>query len=259
MTKRLAPILFCSLFLYGSLIFAQTPGEAEQTEPAQPPPPTKSAPAAPAATATEPQAATAPAAPAKAKKPENRRLKRVLAIFEIEHEGQPMGTIKAQLFVDKAPKTTDNFIGLAEGTKSFTEFDAKKGRSGELTTRPFYDGLTIHRIVPNYVVQGGCPLGTGRGSPGFTIPDEFASDLRHDTPGVLSMANTGVKNTGGSQFFITLVPLKHLDGKYSVFGHVIEGMDVVKKIGAVKRNPMNERPTEPVVMKKVTIVREYAN
>lgn len=120
------------------------------------------------------------------------------------------GTFKIELFEARAPKTTRNFIDLVE-----------KG---------FYDGLVFHRVIKDFMIQGGCPQGTGTGGPGYTIPDEFHPELRHDGPGVLSMANAG-PNTGGSQFFVTLVPTPWLDGKHAVFGRVIEGMDVVNAIG----------------------------
>jgi len=119
------------------------------------------------------------------------------------------GTIKLQLFADKTPKTVANFVTLAN-----------KG---------FYNGLKFHRVIANFMVQTGCPEGTGRGGPGYRFADEFHPELKHDGPGVLSMANAG-PNTNGSQFFITHVPCPHLDGKHSVFGRVIQGQDVVNAI-----------------------------
>jgi cyclophilin family peptidyl-prolyl cis-trans isomerase len=142
------------------------------------------------------------------------------------------GTIKAELFSDVAPTTAGNFIELA-----------KKG---------YYDGLVFHRVIADFMIQGGCPRGTGTGGPGYTIPDEFAPDLKHDGAGVFSMANAG-PNTGGSQFFITLVPTPWLDGKHAIFGKVTEGLDVVHAIGGVKTG-MGDRPTEDVVMTKVTVL-----
>ena len=196
-------------------------------------------------------------APAEAAPPEKRRLKRLLAVFTIQINDQPAGTFKAQLFPDKAPKTVENFVGLAEGTKNFKETNINLGEIGSIAMRPFYDGLTFHRIAPNYVIQGGCPLGTGKGGPGFNIPDEFNRELHHDGPGVLAMANTGKKNSGGSQFYITLKDLKHLDGKYAIFGRIIEGMDVVNQIGHAKREGISEHPRDKIVMKSVKIEREY--
>jgi peptidyl-prolyl cis-trans isomerase A (cyclophilin A) len=264
------------LFLFSLSLMAQTP-------PAEPPPPPTPAPENPAPP-TPPTSPPAPATPAVVEtstaqpapaptpvpkptvtealkapaKKDHRRLKRVLAVFEIEHGGKPFGTFKALIHVDKVPATAENFIGLAEGTKQFKEYDASKGKLGALTVRKFYDGLTFHRVVKDFVVQGGCPFGTGKGNPGYKIPDEFRRELSHDSAGVLSMAREGnKKDSAGSQFFITLAPLKHLDGKATIFGKVIEGLDVVKKMAEVKRDPMSERPVEPLVMKKVSIVREY--
>jgi peptidyl-prolyl cis-trans isomerase B (cyclophilin B) len=119
------------------------------------------------------------------------------------------GTIKVELFDDKTPKTVGNFESLCE--------------------KKFYDGLTFHRVISDFMIQGGCPKGTGTGGPGYQFEDEFDPELRHDGPGVLSMANAG-PNTNGSQFFITHVACPHLDGKHSVFGRVIEGQDVVDSI-----------------------------
>ena len=141
------------------------------------------------------------------------------------------GTFRIELFEDKAPITTKNFIDLA--------------------TKGFYDGVIFHRVIDGFMIQGGDPTGTGRGGPGYRIPDEFHPDLKHDGAGILSMANAG-PNTGGSQFFITLGPTPHLNNRHAVFGKVIEGLDVVKTIGKVATNAA-DRPVEDVVMKKVTI------
>lgn len=143
-----------------------------------------------------------------------------------------MGTIRIELYEDKTPITTKNFIDLAN-----------KG---------FYNGLIFHRVIANFMIQGGDPAGNGTGGPGYTIADEFVKELKHDSAGYLSMANTGRPHTGGSQFFITLVPTPWLDGKHTIFGKVIEGIDVVLKIGKVKTGP-NDRPLEDVVIKKIVI------
>ena len=132
------------------------------------------------------------------------------------------GDILLRLFYNKTPLTVINFVGLAEGTLHL-------GGSGKPTGTPFYNGLTFHRVIANFMIQGGCPLGTGTGGPGYTFPDEFDSSLRHDGPGTLSMANAG-PGTNGSQFFITHVATPHLDDKHTVFGRVIEGQEVVNKI-----------------------------
>lgn len=136
------------------------------------------------------------------------------------------GDFTIELFEDRAPATTKNFIDLVE-----------KG---------YYDGLTFHRVIDNFMIQGGCPQGTGTGGPGYKIRDEFHPELRHDAAGVLSMANAG-PDTGGSQFFITLAATPWLDNRHAVFGRVVSGMDVVEKIGKV-RTDSGDRPTEPVTM-----------
>ncbi|GMB00255.1 peptidylprolyl isomerase [Pelosinus sp. IPA-1] len=141
------------------------------------------------------------------------------------------GNFTVELFEDKAPVTTKNFI--------------------DLVNKKFYDGLIFHRVIDGFMIQGGDPKGTGTGGPGYTIKDEFHPDLKHDSAGILSMANAG-PNTGGSQFFITLAPTPWLDNKHAVFGKVITGLDVVQGIGKVKTGSM-DKPVEDVVIKKITI------
>lgn len=159
-----------------------------------------------------------------------------------------MGTMKIKLFHKQVPKTVANFVGLAEGTKEFTD-----PKTGDKVKRPFYDGLIFHRIIKGFMIQGGDPLGNGTGGPGYEFEDEFDPSLKHSKPGILSMANAG-PNTNGSQFFITEVATPHLDMRHSVFGEVVEGMDVLTKIANVKTDG-RDRPVEPVTINKLTITR----
>lgn len=152
-----------------------------------------------------------------------------------------LGNFEAELYASECPETVWNFINLAEGRQ-------ETGRKGN-----FYDGLTFHRVIDGFMIQGGCPLGTGTGGPGYRFPDEFHPALTHNSEGILSMANAG-PGTNGSQFFITLAPTPHLNRRHTVFGKIIAGMDVVRKIGSVQTGPM-DRPSTPVVMNKVTIRR----
>ena len=165
------------------------------------------------------------------------------AVFETT-----LGKIVVRLFEKEAPSTVANFVGLAEGTKEFRD---PKTRAA--AKRPFYDGLIFHRVIPGFMIQGGCPLGTGTGDPGYKFADEFHPALMHDKPGKLSMANAG-PNTNGSQFFITVAPTPWLDGKHSIFGEVVEGQEVAEQISKVARD-RNDRPTQPVVIQKVTVER----
>lgn len=152
-----------------------------------------------------------------------------------------MGRIELELFDKAAPKTVKNFVGLIE--------------------QGYYDGIIFHRVIDDFMLQGGDPTGTGGGGQsiyGSTFEDEFSPSLKHDKPGILSMANRG-PNTNGSQFFITLVPTPWLDGKHTIFGRVIGGMDVVNAIGKVPVSPQNSKPLSDVVMEKVTVKKINKN
>jgi len=160
-----------------------------------------------------------------------------------------MGAIKVKFFEKEAPITVKNFKDLATGAKAW-----KDQKTGAMVKRPLYNGTTFHRVIPNFMIQGGDPLGTGMGDPGFTIPDEFAPNLKFDVPGRLAMANIGQPHTGGCQFFITVVPTPHLNGKHTIFGQVIEGQDVVNTIVNVPTN--KEKPLTPVKIVSIVIKRE---
>jgi peptidyl-prolyl cis-trans isomerase A (cyclophilin A) len=162
------------------------------------------------------------------------------------HFETSLGTFTAQLETMLAPKTVENFIGLARGSKGW-----KDPRTGDTVFgKPFYDGLIFHRVVRDFIIQSGDPLGDGTGGPGFTIPDEFSAQLRHERAGMLSMGNRG-KSSGGAQFFVTLREAPELNGVNAAFGSVIRGMDVVRKIGSVRTR--GDRPVTPVTLLKVRI------
>ena len=143
------------------------------------------------------------------------------------------GIFVAEMFEDKAPLTTKNFI--------------------DLTEKGFYNGTIFHRVIEDFMIQGGDPTGTGMGGPGYKIKDEFGPGLKHDDEGILSMANAG-PNTGGSQFFITLAPTPWLNGHHAIFGKIVEGMEVVRLIGVVPTD-FRDRPREAVIMEKVEVVK----
>ena len=165
------------------------------------------------------------------------------AIFETSQ-----GSIVCRLFEKEAPQTVANFIGLAEGTREFAD-----PKTSQKTKRRFYDGLTFHRVIPDFMIQGGCPLGTGTGGPGYKFADEFHPSLRHSATGRLSMANAG-PNTNGSQFFITVAATPWLDKRHTIFGEVVEGQDVADNISNLPRDS-NDRPRTPVILQYVRIER----
>jgi peptidyl-prolyl cis-trans isomerase A (cyclophilin A) len=158
------------------------------------------------------------------------------------------GTFTVRLFDQEAPNTVANFVELAEGTKEWTD-----PASGERKKAPYYDGVIFHRVIRGFMIQGGDRLGKGTGGPGYKFADEFHPTLRHSRAGILSMANAG-PDTNGSQFFITLGPTPHLDNRHTVFGEVVEGLDVVQGIGSVPTG-QQDRPVTPVMMNTVTIER----
>jgi len=162
------------------------------------------------------------------------------------HFDTSMGTFTAVLEAGLVPRTVANFVALAQGTRAWRD------PSGAIQAgKPLYTGLIFHRVVRDFVIQSGDPSGKGPGGPGYMIKDEFSASVRHDQAGVLSMANKGSRDSGGSQFFITLRPAPELNNVNTAFGHVIRGMDVVRKIGNVKTK--DDRPVEPVVLQRVRI------
>ena len=152
-----------------------------------------------------------------------------------------MGEFTVELFAKECPETVWNFVNLAEGRQ-----ETEKGGN-------FYDGIIFHRVIDGFMLQGGCPQGQGTGGPGYQFQDEFHPELKHDAPGILSMANAG-PGTNGSQFFVTLAPTPHLDGAHTVFGKVLEGMETVNAIGSVATGAM-DRPVENIVIENIAIER----
>jgi peptidyl-prolyl cis-trans isomerase A (cyclophilin A) len=157
-----------------------------------------------------------------------------------------LGDVVIKLFPKDAPKTVENFVALAAGEKEWTD-----PRTNERTKRPLYDGTVFHRVIEGFMIQGGDPLGTGTGTPGFQFGDEFQSGRRFDKPGILAMANAG-PGTNGSQFFITVAPTPHLTNHHTIFGDVVSGYDVVEAISHVPKAP-GDKPLEPVVIKKIEL------
>ncbi|MCX7014817.1 MAG: peptidylprolyl isomerase [Candidatus Sumerlaeota bacterium] len=170
----------------------------------------------------------------------------LFAVFETSE-----GRIVCRLLPEYAPNTVKNFVDLAKGAKASLD-----PLASQWISRPFYDGLTIHRVVPGFLIQGGCPLGNGRGYPGFHIADEFHPALRHLRKGILGMATVwGQPNTAGSQFYITLAPAPQLDDHCPIFGYVFEGLDVLDRIGQTPTDAQG-RPLHPIVIREVRVVEE---
>jgi peptidyl-prolyl cis-trans isomerase A (cyclophilin A) len=159
------------------------------------------------------------------------------------------GSFTARLFEGETPNTVANFAGLADGSREWTD-----PRSGRKVKQPYFDGTIFHRVIDGFMIQGGDPLGQGTGGPGYTFGDEFHPTLRHDKPGILSMANRG-PDTNGGQFFITLAPAPWLDDKHSVFGEIVDGMDVVKRIGRAPTSKPGDRPVKTIRIESVKIER----
>lgn len=166
------------------------------------------------------------------------------AVFETSE-----GDIVCELYSEQAPETVKNFIGLATGTKSWVDI-----MSGEEKNMPLYDNTIFHRVIPDFMIQGGDPLGTGRGNPGYFFKDEFSDDLKFDIPGRLAMANSG-PNTNGCQFFITVKPTSWLNNRHTIFGQVIEGQEVVDKISLMPKDQSN-KPLEKVIIKTIRIIKK---
>ena len=259
-----------SVFLLSSLCFAQTPPASTPSAPVVKPSalPSVAALAKPSSTPSTTAAPSTKASPSAAassaadsKTAPARKVKKMFVTFEIEIDGKPAGKIRARLYHQWVPNTVENFVGLVEGTKAFQEDNPDKPGVTRTAKKPFYNGLTFHRVIPGFMIQGGDPHGDGRGGPGYTFDDEFHPSARHSRAGILSMANAGKdrsgRGTNGSQFFITLSEQSRLDNKHSVFGEVVEGLDLAEKIANVPREPGLDKPLKPVVMKKVTIQREF--
>ena len=166
---------------------------------------------------------------------------KLYAVFETNR-----GNITCVLYPKDAPKTVENFVGLANGTKEWTD-----PRSGEKTNEPLYNSTIVHRVIPDFMIQGGDPMGTGMGGPGYQFEDEIVADLQFNQIGRLAMANSG-PGTNGSQFFITTALTNWLNGKHTIFGQVVEGQEVVNAISILDRDQM-DRPIDPVVINKIVI------
>jgi peptidyl-prolyl cis-trans isomerase A (cyclophilin A) len=198
-------------------------------------------------TPSQPKADSGQPAPAKPAPAPVEKIGNATAIIETT-----AGKMTCKLFGDQTPKTVANFVGLAEGTKDWTNPASHAKKHGV----PLYDGTIFHRVIPNFMIQGGDPLGNGSGDPGYSFEDEFDPKLRFDRPGLLAMANSG-PDTNGSQFFITEVPTPHLTGHHTIFGQCDKAtLALVRKIARMPRDPRTDRPFNPVKIVKITILRE---
>lgn len=163
------------------------------------------------------------------------------------------GNFKIQLYPDKTPNLVKHFVGLVEGTKEWMD-----PKTGEKVKKPFYDGIIFHRVIPDFMVQFGCPIGNGTGGPGYNVNDEYHPELIHNKKGLLSTANIGRPNTNGSQFFITVAPTPWLDERHSIIGEVVEGYDIVEKISLAPRGP-NDKPFENIIIKSAKVLDSAHN
>jgi peptidyl-prolyl cis-trans isomerase A (cyclophilin A) len=258
---RLSALLLASSFSLAACAKAEAPAAPAAAAPAAPAAAEPPTPAAEKATPPEPpKLAEAPAAPAAAAEgsgavPPLGSESAAQILGAVAGTGElratfvtSLGSIDCKLFEKEVPNTVANFVGLANGTKTFVD-----PRSGQTRRTKFYDGLIFHRVIPGFMIQGGDPLGRGVGGPGYKFADEFNPSLRHSKPGILSMANAG-PGTNGSQFFITDAPTPHLDNRHSVFGEC-QNTDVVSKIANVPTGPAN-RPLQEVVIERVEISRK---
>jgi peptidyl-prolyl cis-trans isomerase A (cyclophilin A) len=223
---------FAVLFLFSAVFAIAQQSTPTQTSPAQTPPPQTPSSELPDTPTSQAPPVVEPTGPT--------------AVLDTS-----MGRITCRLFDKQAPITVANFIGLAEGTKPWTDPVTKQ----KMTGKPFYNGTTFHRVIPEFMIQGGDPTATGTGDPGYMFEDEFDPNLNFDVPGRLAMANSG-PHTNGSQFFITEVPTTHLNQKHTIFGQCDDAsLSVVKAIARVQRDA-DDKPLQPVTLIKVTIVQQ---
>ena len=230
-------------------------GPAAPPEPATPATEAPETPAAPESVPAEPAAppAAEPAAPPPAAAKPAMPSAEKYGPGTYAHVTTTKGNFIIKFFDEDAPRTVENFVGLAEGKKAWTD-----PRTGRQVRRPYYRNVLFHRVIPNFMIQGGDPTGTGTGGPGYTFPDEISPKHRHNKAGIVSMANRG-PDTNGGQFFITVAPYPSLDGNYSIFGEVVEGLQNVVAISKVPRSQGDNRPLTDVVINSVRIERVGAS